>query len=113
MTLGRRDAIPATVGPVRAHLCSRHHAGRCYNHSGAVRHAGTGRRHAFHCIPYGSTSATPSSLLGDATANYCALPSKLPLFGYKIRHDDQIVARTAKAAAYSTTLHTILPHVAE
>jgi hypothetical protein len=41
------------------------------------------------------------------------LPSKLPLFGYKIRHDDQIVARTVKAAAYSAALHTILPHVAE
>jgi hypothetical protein len=41
------------------------------------------------------------------------LPSKLPLFGYKIRHDCQIAARTVKAAAYSTALHTILPHVAE
>jgi hypothetical protein len=38
MTLGRRDAIPATVGPVRPPPCSQHHAGHCYNHSGAVRH---------------------------------------------------------------------------
>jgi hypothetical protein len=38
VTLGRRDAIPATVGPVRPPPCSQHHAGHCYNHSGAVRH---------------------------------------------------------------------------
>jgi hypothetical protein len=50
MTLGRRDAIPATVGPVRPPPCSQHHAGHCYNHSGAVRYAGTGRRHACHCM---------------------------------------------------------------
>jgi hypothetical protein len=37
----------------------------------------------------------------------------LPLFGYKIRHDGQIAARTVKAAANSAALHTILPHVAE
>jgi hypothetical protein len=72
VTLGRRDAIPATVGPVRPRPCSQRHAGRCYNHSDAVRHAGTGRRHACHCIPYGSSSATPSSPPGGATANHCA-----------------------------------------
>jgi hypothetical protein len=37
----------------------------------------------------------------------------MPLFGYKIRHDGQIVATTVKAAAYSAALHTILPHAAE
>jgi hypothetical protein len=72
VTLGRRDAIPATVGPVRPPPCSQYHAGRCYNHSGAVRHAGTGRRHTCHCISYGSSSTTPSSPPGDATANHCA-----------------------------------------
>jgi hypothetical protein len=41
------------------------------------------------------------------------LPSKLPLFGYKIRHDGRIAARTVKAAAYSTAWHTTLPHVAK
>jgi hypothetical protein len=30
------------------------------------------------------------------------LPSKPPLFGYKIRHDGRIAARIAQAAAYST-----------
>jgi hypothetical protein len=72
MTLGRRDAIPATVGPVRPPPCSQHNAGHCYNHSGAVRHAGVGRRHAYHCIPYGSPSTASSSLSEDATGNHCA-----------------------------------------
>jgi hypothetical protein len=72
MTLGRRDAIPATVGPVRPPLCSQHHDGHCYNHSGAVRHAGTGRRHACHCIPYGSPSMASSSPFEDTTVNHCA-----------------------------------------
>jgi hypothetical protein len=72
MMLGRRDAIPATVGPERPPLCVHHHAGHCYNHSGAVRHAGTGRRHACHCIPYGSMSTASTSLSGDATTNHYA-----------------------------------------
>jgi hypothetical protein len=33
-----------------------------------VKRAGTGRRHARHCTPYGSASATPSSPPGDITA---------------------------------------------
>jgi hypothetical protein len=41
------------------------------------------------------------------------LPSKLLLFEYKIRHDDQIAARTVKAAAYSMARRTTLPQVAE
>jgi hypothetical protein len=69
VTLGRRDAIPATVKCRRPPLCVQHHAEHCGNSSGAVRHAGTGRR---HCIPYGSSSATPSSPPGDITTNHCA-----------------------------------------
>jgi hypothetical protein len=72
MTLRRRDTIPATVGPVRLPPCSQHHARHYYNHSGAVRHAGTGRRHACHCIPYGSSSTASSSPSEDATVNHCA-----------------------------------------
>jgi hypothetical protein len=73
MTLGRRDAIPATVGPVRLPPYLQHHAGHCYNNSSAVGRTGTGRRHAFHCIPYGSPSTTSSSPSEDATANHYAL----------------------------------------
>jgi hypothetical protein len=73
MTLGRWDAIPATVGPVRPTPCLQHHAGHCCNNSSAVGHAGTGHRHACHCIPYGSPSTASSSLTEDATADYYAL----------------------------------------
>jgi hypothetical protein len=55
----------------------------------------------------------PRARLGTSRPTTAPLPSKLPLFGYKIRHDGQIAARTVKVAAYSTVLHTILPHVAE
>jgi hypothetical protein len=72
MPLGRRDAIPATVGPVRPPPCSRHHAGHCYNHSDAEKRARMGRRHAYHCTPYGSPSTASSSLSEDATANHYA-----------------------------------------
>jgi hypothetical protein len=72
MMLGRRDAIPTTVGPVRPPPRSQHHAGHCYNHSGTVRHAGTGRRHACHCIPYGSPLTASSSPSEDATVNHYA-----------------------------------------
>jgi hypothetical protein len=49
-----------------------HHAGHCYNNSGAVERAGTGRRHACHCTPYGSPSTASSSPPEDATANHYA-----------------------------------------
>jgi hypothetical protein len=73
MTLGRQNAIPATVGPARPLPCLQHHTGHCYNHSGADGHAGTGRHHACHCIPYGSPSTASSSPSEDATANHWAL----------------------------------------
>jgi hypothetical protein len=71
VTLGRRGAIPATVNCRRPPRCVQPHAGHCGNSSGAVRRARTGRHHAYRCIPYGSTSATPSSPRGDITANHC------------------------------------------
>jgi hypothetical protein len=72
MTLGRRDAIPATVGRVRPPPCSQHNARHCYNHSGTVRRAGAGHRHAYHCTPYGSPSMASSSLSEDAAASHYA-----------------------------------------
>jgi hypothetical protein len=71
-TLGRRGAIPATINCRRPPPRVQHHVGHCGNSSGAVRRAGTGRHHACHCIPYGSSSATPSSPPEDITANHCA-----------------------------------------
>jgi hypothetical protein len=72
MTLGRRDAIPVTVDPVRPPPCLQHLAGHCYNDSIAVGRTGTGRRHACHCIPYGSPSTASSSPPEDATVNHYA-----------------------------------------
>jgi hypothetical protein len=72
MMLGRQDAIPTTVGRVRPPPCSQHHAGQCYNYSGVIRHAGAGRRHAYHYTPYGSPSTASSSLSEDATASHYA-----------------------------------------
>jgi hypothetical protein len=72
VTLGRRDAIPATVNCRRTPPRVQPHAGHCGKSSGTVRHAGTGRRHACHCTSYGSSSATPSRPPGDVTANHCA-----------------------------------------
>jgi hypothetical protein len=71
-TLGRRGAIPTTINCRRPPPRVQHHAGHCGNSSGAVRRAGTRRHHACHCIPYGSSSATPSSPPEDITANHCA-----------------------------------------
>jgi hypothetical protein len=72
MMLGQRDAIPATVGPVRLPPCLRHHTGHFYNNSIAVGRTGTGRRHACHCIPYGSSSTSSSSPSEDAMVNHYA-----------------------------------------
>jgi hypothetical protein len=72
VTLGRRDAILANVGRVRPPRCSQHHARHCCNRSGAVQHAGVGRRHAYHCTPYESPSTASSSLSEDATASHYA-----------------------------------------
>jgi hypothetical protein len=113
VTLGRRGAIPATVNCRCLPPHVQPHAGHCGNSSGSVRHARTGRHHACHCIPYGSSSATPRTRLRTSRPTTALLPSKPPLFGYKIRHDGQIAARTVRAAAYSTAWRTILPHVAE
>jgi hypothetical protein len=55
----------------------------------------------------------PRARRGTSRPTTAPLPSKPPLFGYKIRHDGQITARAVKAAAYSTARCTILPHVAE
>jgi hypothetical protein len=72
MTSGRRSAIPVAVSPVRPSLPLLRHAARCYNCSGAVEHAGTGRCHASHCTTYGTPSAAPSSPPEDAPVNHYA-----------------------------------------
>jgi hypothetical protein len=113
MTLGRRDAFPATVGRVRPPPCSQHHAGTVTT---TLAPYGTRGRDASTPTTVPRTDRRqrlPQAFLKTPRPATTPLPSKLPLFGYKIRRDDQIVVRTVKAAAYSTALHTILPHVAE
>jgi hypothetical protein len=113
MTLGRRDAIPTTVGRVRPPPCSQHHAGHVTT---TPAPCGTRGRDAATPITVPRTDRRqrlPQAFLKTPRPATTPLPSKLPLFGYKVHHDDQIVARTVKAAAYSVALHTILPHVAE
>jgi hypothetical protein len=51
----------------------------------------------------------PRARLGTSRPFTAPQPSELPLFGYKIRHDGQIAARTVKASAYSTARRTIPP----
>jgi hypothetical protein len=98
-------------------LCGRpllqHHAGHCYNNSGAVEHAGTGRCHACHCTPYGSLSTASSSPFEDAPDNHYAFTLEAALFKYGTRHDDKTGARTARTTANSAALHAIPPHVAK
>jgi hypothetical protein len=109
MTLGRRDAIPATVGPVRPPPCLQLHAGHCYNNSGAVEHAGTRRRHTCHCIPYGLPSTTSSSPFEEATANHYAFTleaAPVPVRDMPQRQDrskDRQDGRQLRGAAHHTS----------
>jgi hypothetical protein len=66
------SAIPVAVSPVWLSPPLQRHAAHCYNYSDAVGHAGTGRRHACYCTPYGSSSTAPSSPPGDTPVNHCA-----------------------------------------
>jgi ATP-dependent DNA helicase PIF1 len=62
------------------------------------------------CVPYtGDSEKDLDTLiesifpnLNENMANKDYITSKPPLFGYKIRHDGRIAARTVQAAAYST-----------
>jgi hypothetical protein len=126
-TLDLLSCDPTGLGggarPVEHHPCHcksmaaiprvRAHARRCSNNSSTVKRVGKGRRFTYSCAPYGPTLAPPSSLSEDIST--IRRPSTLepPQFGYKIRHDGWIAARTVKAAAYSTAQRTTLPHVAE
>jgi hypothetical protein len=109
MTSGRRDAIPATVGPVQPPPCLQHHAGHCYNNSSAVGHAGTGRRHACHCAPYGSQSTASSSPFEDATANHYTFTleaAPVPVWDTPQRQDlskDRQDGRQLRGAAHHTS----------
>jgi hypothetical protein len=69
VTSGRRERHTHRLQPSPPLQC---HVVHCYNNSDAVGHAGTGRRHACHCTPYGSSSTAPWSPPGDAPGNHYA-----------------------------------------
>jgi hypothetical protein len=48
------------------------HVAHCYNHSDAVEHAGTGRRHTCYRTSYGSSPTASSSPPEGAPVNHCA-----------------------------------------
>jgi hypothetical protein len=82
------------------------HAVHCCNHSDVVEHAGTGRRHACYCTPYGSPPTAPSSPPGDAPVNHHASTLEAaPVQAQgaprrhdwsKIRHDDRQLPDTVR-----------------
>jgi hypothetical protein len=113
MTSGRRDAIPSTVDPVRPPPCLQHHAGHCYNNSGAVEHVGRDAATPATVPHTDHRQRLPRARLKKPRPTTVPLPSKLRLFEYRTRHDDKTVARTVRTAANSAALHTILPHVAK
>jgi hypothetical protein len=57
---------------VRPSLPLLRHAVHCYNYSDAVEHAATGRRHAYYCTSYGTSSTAPSSPPEGAPVNHYA-----------------------------------------
>jgi hypothetical protein len=101
--LGRRGAIPATVNGMAA-------SPRVYEPTpGAVATApalwSVQERDAAlpATVPRtGRRQQLPRTRLKTSRPSAALLPSKLLLFGCKIRHDSRIAARTVKAAAYST-----------
>jgi hypothetical protein len=113
MTLGRRDAIPATVDPVRRPRA-------CSTTPGAATTtpalSGTRGRDAATPATVSHTDhrqRLPRARLKMPRPTTTPLPSKPPLFGYRTRYDDKTVARTVRTAANSAALHAILPRVAK
>jgi hypothetical protein len=93
------------------------HAAHCYNCSDAIEHAGTGRRHAYYCTSYGSSSMAPSSPPEDAPVNHCASTLEVaPVRAQdasrrrdwsKIRQDDRQLHSTVR---HTTTRSEIVRH---
>jgi hypothetical protein len=85
------------------------HAAHCYNYSDAVEHAGTGRRHACYCTPYGSLSTAPSSPSGDAPVNHHASTLEVaPVQAQGTpRHHDWSKIRQDNRQLHGTVHHTI------
>jgi hypothetical protein len=85
-----------------------HHAAHCCNHSNAVEHTRTGRRHVCHCAPYGSPSTSSSSPHGDAPVNHYAFTleaAPIQVQGMP-RRRDQSKTRQDRRHLHGTVRHT-------
>jgi hypothetical protein len=89
------------------------HAGHCYNNSGAVEHAGMGRRHACHCTPYGSPSTASSSLSEDAPANHYAFTLEAALVQVQDTPQRQDRGKDRRDDRQLPALYAIPLHVAK
>jgi hypothetical protein len=113
VTSGRRDAISATVGPVRPpRACS--------------ATPGTATTTPAQLGTWGRDAATPATVtrtdhrqrlprarLRTPRLTTTPSPSKSPLFKYGTRHDDKTGARAVRTATDSPVLRAIPPHVAK
>jgi hypothetical protein len=108
MTSGRRERHTVAVSPVRPSPPLQCHAVQYCNHSNAVKHAGMGRRHAYHSTPYGSPSTAPSGLLGDTPVNrYASTLEAAPVQVQGTpRHCDRSKTRQDGRHLYGTVRHT-------
>jgi hypothetical protein len=106
VTSGRRSAIPVAVSPVLPSLPLHHHAMHCCNLSNAVGHAGMGRRHAYHCTPYGPLSTAPPGPPRDASVNRYAFTLEAPLFKYRAWRRDRSRTRQDGHHLHRTVCHT-------
>jgi hypothetical protein len=103
MTSGRQERHPRPCSATSG----------CYNNSGAVEHAGTGRHHACHCTPYGSPSTTSSSPPEDAPANHYAFTLEDAPVQVRDTPRRQDRGKDRPDTANSPALYAIPPHVAK
>jgi hypothetical protein len=113
MTSGRRDASPATGGPVRPPPCLQHHAGHCYNNSALLGARGRDAATPATISRTDHRQWFPRARLRTPRPTTTPSPSKPPLFQYGTRRNNKTVARTVRTAANSAALHAILLHVAK
>jgi ferredoxin len=100
--LGRRGAIPATVNGMVAAPARTNPRRALWQQLLRCGACGTGRCLTCHCARTDRRQQPPRACLKTSRPSAALPPSKLLLFGYKIRHDGRIAARTVQAAAYST-----------
>jgi hypothetical protein len=101
--LGRWDAIPATVNGMAAAPVRTGTRQALWQQLQHCEACGNGTPPYLPlCLVRTDVSNSLEAYLRTSQPSAALLPSRPPLFGYKIRHDGRIAARIAWAAAYST-----------